>query len=201
MNLTGRGPGRDKGEVHSGRISQNFNRLFRSVKLGAGTVVRWTALVTLVFLAVVSQSMARIVARLHSPMWAPPRLAAFNGILLVGASLVLGNTLVTLPVWKWTALPLVFAIGIFLVQMLYLHGLKVTNPTLSALLLSTSVPISIGVEYLWDGTPHSSWSAILAILYCGYVGILTLIDCRKAPSAESRKPGPMLVETETSTPI
>ena len=33
MNLTGRGPGRDKGEVHSGRISQNFNRLFRSVKL------------------------------------------------------------------------------------------------------------------------------------------------------------------------
>ena len=37
MNLTGRGPGRDKGEVHSGRISQNFNRLFRSVKLARRT--------------------------------------------------------------------------------------------------------------------------------------------------------------------
>ena len=33
MNLTGRGPGRDKGGVHSGRITQNFSRLFRSVKL------------------------------------------------------------------------------------------------------------------------------------------------------------------------
>ena len=33
MNLTGRGPGRDKGGVQSGRISQNFSRLFRSVKL------------------------------------------------------------------------------------------------------------------------------------------------------------------------
>ena len=33
MNLTGRGPERDKGRVHSGRISQNFSRLFRSVKL------------------------------------------------------------------------------------------------------------------------------------------------------------------------
>ncbi len=141
-------------------------------------VVRWMALATLVVLAVVSQAMARIVARRHSPTWAPPRLAAHNGILLVGASLVLGNTLITLPIWKWTALPLVFAIGIFLVQMLYLHGLKVTNPTLSALLLSTSVPICIGVEYIWEGVARSSWSAILAVLYCGHVGILAVLDHR-----------------------
>ena len=33
MNLTGRGPGRDKGGVQSGRIGQDFSRLFRSVKL------------------------------------------------------------------------------------------------------------------------------------------------------------------------
>ena len=33
MNLTGRGPGRDKGGVQSGRITRDFSRLFRSVKL------------------------------------------------------------------------------------------------------------------------------------------------------------------------
>ena len=34
MNLTGRGPGRDKGGVQSGRISQNFSRIFQSDKVG-----------------------------------------------------------------------------------------------------------------------------------------------------------------------
>jgi drug/metabolite transporter (DMT)-like permease len=155
-------------------------------------IARWAALVALIFFAVVSQSMARIIARRHSPTWAPPRLAAYNGILLVGASLIMGNTLVTLPIWKWTVLPLVFGVGIFLLQTLYLHGLKVTNPTLAALLISMSVPITIGVEYLWTGTARSLWSAVLAVLYCGHVAVLAAYDYRKvsqpsgASSAETR---------------
>jgi drug/metabolite transporter (DMT)-like permease len=147
---------------------------WKSLDQSYSAIVRWAALVALIFFAVVSQSMARIVARDHSPTWAPPRLAAYNGILLVGASLMMGNTLVTQPIWKWTVLPLVFAAGIFVLQMLYLHGLKVTHPTLAALLISTSVPIAIAVEYIWAGTARSSWSAILAILYCVYIGILNV---------------------------
>ena len=40
MNLTGRGPGRDKGGVQSGRITRDFSRLFRSGKLVRRKLVR-----------------------------------------------------------------------------------------------------------------------------------------------------------------
>ena len=42
MNLTGRGPGRDKGGVQSGRISQNFSRIFQSDKVG-GRTATWSS--------------------------------------------------------------------------------------------------------------------------------------------------------------
>jgi drug/metabolite transporter (DMT)-like permease len=151
---------------------------WKTVDQSYSASIRWLALGMLIVLAVVSQWMARILARHHSAMWAPPRLAAFNGVLLLATSTMLDHTLTILPAWKWTTLPLVFGAGIFVIQMLYLYGLKTTHPTLSVLLLSTSVPISIAVEYLWSGVAHSSWSAILGILYCGHVGIVTLFARR-----------------------
>jgi len=138
------------------------------------SVIALFVALALVVLFVFSQSCARIVARnAPSAFWGPPRLAFFNGILLltfwafVGEGEVRGNGLTLL---RGAAF---LSVGILAVQALYLFGLAKTAPFLSALFLSMSVPISIfGDSLMKTRTSHSQVSLWLSIGFSLATGLV-----------------------------
>jgi hypothetical protein len=155
---------------------------FLEWKSSSHAVIAALVALGLIALFAFSQSCARIIAR-NSPgaLWGPPRLAVLNGALLLtfwasfGRSGIPGNGLVLLRGAVF------LSVGILAVQALYLFALAKTTPFLSALLLSTSVPISIfGDSLMKTGPSHSPLSLWLSVGFTLATGLVTWTTSQKS---------------------
>jgi hypothetical protein len=104
----------------------------------------------LIFAFVISQTAARYVARRVSPEWSQPRLTLLNGFIL--SLFLFGMDRNTLNVSSFRVPVQIIGIGIliFLVQRLYVLGLKNSEPFISALIMSSIVPISLTTELIFE---------------------------------------------------
>jgi len=126
------------------------------------------SILLVVFLTVVcSQSCARYVARTKSPGWSQPRLTILNAVFLaIVLCLVLGTSRIRLLASINMALCLGFGAMVLAIQRLYVYGLKRADPFISAMTLCTIVPISLGMEMIFE---HRMLGSAEIILAAGYV--------------------------------
>jgi hypothetical protein len=122
----------------------------------------------LVFLSVViSQSCARYVARNRDPSWSQPRLTMLNAIFLaIVLSVALHQSKVILQQSIKVGLCFVVGVMILMIQRLYVYGLKNADPFISAMTLCTIVPLSLGIESVFE---HRKVDLAEIALATGYV--------------------------------
>lgn len=125
------------------------------------------AILLLVFLAVVcSQSCARYVARTKAPSWSQPRLTILNAVFLtLVLCLILGPSSIRLLASLKVTLFLAAGAAILVIQRLYVYGLKRADPFISAMTLCTIVPISLGVETMFEHRRLGNSEIALAAAY------------------------------------
>jgi len=129
----------------------------------------------MIVLFVFSQSCARVVARnVPTPFWAPPRLALLNGVVLLGLWSVLGHAVPRIPVIQLTSRVLLLSASILAIQALYLFALSTMAPFLSALFMSTSVPISMLGDAITNAGPaHHPLSLWCALGFSAATGLVS----------------------------
>jgi hypothetical protein len=176
----------------TGSLGRRISLLFPIVSLLGIAFVEWRSsphaliepfiALALVLLFAFSQSCARIIARnAPSPLWAPPRLAFMNGVILFVFWAVAGRGEVRVDRFVLGRDMLLLSLGIFVVQALYLFALAKTPPFLSALLLSAVVPISIfGDSILKTGPSHSRSSLWLSVGFSLVTGFVAWVTSDKA---------------------
>ena len=121
----------------------------------------------LVFVSVViSQSCARYVARHRSPGWSQPKLTISNAVLLsvvLGIALYRSNEVLQHAIH--IGLCILVGVLILLIQRLYVFGLKKADPFISAMTLCTMVPLSLGMEILFERRLVGTAEVALAVGY------------------------------------
>lgn len=112
---------------------------------------------------------ARNVAKLGPALWGQARVSALNGILLTLFILSTRKFAELKQVQSGVATGLAFAVGLTATQGSFLFGISRTSPFLSALLISTSVPLSLFSDAILHGQPLISIEGGLGLLYCVFV--------------------------------
>lgn len=124
----------------------------------------------------VSQVTSRILANTKGALWVQPRLAFLN---VIGLSLffIVNENIYSFSIG--TNLAIYGVITGFLVlsiQVFLLWGLRMSNPVYSALVLSSSVPISVVFEAIWIGKLPNYLTIICSFIYCILVFFLVSED-------------------------
>src|SRR6266702_7622783 len=111
----------------------------------------WLILLLVFLSVVISQSCARYVARNRAPSWSQPRLTMLNAIFLaLVLSVALHHSRSVLQHSMKISLCLFVGVMILLIQRLYVYGLKKADPFISAMTLCTIVPLSLGIEFIFE---------------------------------------------------
>ena len=116
-----------------------------------GITLQGVCLFFAVSLAIVgSQAVARILSRQFSPVWTSVHLSLINGLVLL---FVLSSVTAVTPLLNVSVArdSIGLGIGILLIQVLYLWGLKNSAAIPSGLCLALSVPIAVWIEALHEG--------------------------------------------------
>lgn len=121
---------------------------------------------------------SRQISKMESPHWAQSRVALLNFAMLSILGIMMVKGIVTHVGAYDIEFGIIMGVGIFLTQASFLMGLSRTEPFLSALFLSTSVPISLAVEHFWRGRELSKAEIFISILYCLFVGVSSAIRRR-----------------------
>jgi len=133
---------------------------------------------------------ARNVAKLAPPLWSQARVSALNGVMLTliiwGTQNVEGSENMSSELMTGA----VFAIGILLTQGSFIFGLARTSPFLSALLISTSVPLSLLSEAISQERPLISTEGTLGVLYCFFIWLTQKWFAREDSIKDDQPPSP-----------
>jgi drug/metabolite transporter (DMT)-like permease len=142
----------------------------------SGAWVKW-AVIFIIFLSfLVARTAARVVVRTHNAFWLQSRLGLLTGVILLiiqGAQGELARI-----DFDFSALLAALALGSLIVaaQAAYMYGLSRTAPVISALFISTSIPIAILMESLWNRTRPSITPTVLSVIYCLSIYLKTIKD-------------------------
>ena len=120
-----------------------------------------------------SQLCARSLSRVSTEaVWIQMRMALFRGAMLLALALVQANRATSRNLYVEVFPTALLSAGMLLTQACYLGGLRRCTPLLSALFISTSVPIAIFADRLAViKTVHHPASFWVAILFCTAIGV------------------------------
>lgn len=148
----------------------------------SGTVFAFALICGCFFLAQLSM---RKLARLQDSFWVLPRFALLAMVLVFMTGSLFAKTIVQPQSGELIFYGAMAGLLLFLIQGGYFYGIAQTPPLLSAIALSSSVPISIFAEWSWLGREVSAAEFSLAMGYC--LSILAIAIIQKSPQ-HSRVP-------------
>lgn len=143
------------------------------VKNGSG-VGELASFAAVCFLFLVVQSSMRRLAHLKRPLWVLPRFALLSFILLSVLISVFARP-EQLPGTELLAFSAAAGLVLILIQGGYLIGIARTPPLLSALIISSSVPIAIFFEWLLSSRTPTVLEGGLAICYVMSVAVQAVL--------------------------
>jgi len=128
--------------------------------------VKWSVFAFVFVSFLVSRTAGRVIARAHTALWLAPRLGLLTSALLF-AFVLAGGGLREVEAGGPLLRDVLLVGGVILAtQCLYVYGIVNTPPVLSALFISTSVPLSLLMEGVWKGaSPHAA-TLVLSAAYC-----------------------------------
>lgn len=139
----------------------------------------WYLFVPMTILFVIAQASARYISYRRPAGWAPMRMSALAVFPLagfIGMRYGLGELNVTIEML--VAGIVIGAVFIPLIRGTFIYGLANSPGTTAALLLSTTVPMSLIADMLESGHMRIA-SAVLSVLYTLLVGVLSYIRYKR----------------------
>lgn len=121
-----------------------------------------------------SQTCSRFAAGAANSFWAQPRLSLLNGIFLSIALLVTVGPEHMFPKTVPHIQVVELGLGIAILQVLYLFGVRISEPHLSALAYSSCIPISLIAENILDHAPIDLNDGALSLIYCCAIAFQTV---------------------------